>query len=1307
MSLLKEYCLLLSLVLCAQITNAQLNPIFQLDDLEILPANPTPNDSIFITLTGVKLDSCAELDTLLFENSLLQVGLRMDWSINEDLGIHCAPATIPFDTTINIGTLPPGFYQISILSDFILNLVNPADLNFEVAVVNCSDEFGNIWVTSRNDSGPGSLREAITCANDFSGPNTIKFFITNANPPTISVGNTEGIPLPILTDPNTTIDGRTQPGWNNNGNNEPIIIISGTALSGTSNGLEIRANNCEVFGVQVSNFSGNGIHIQNASSVIIGGSGSGNILTNNSNAGISLGTSAFSCQINGNWIGTDDSEALGIGNGNAGILAQNGGTNSSVGLGTFEAENIIIGNATGAIIDNTAGIRLSKNRFECNDDDGIVLVNNGNGNISAPEITLASPTEISGTVPFSAAVIEVYINAYEGCPTAACQGSIYLGTTFSNINGWTLTPPFANGITLQGGERITATQALGSNQSSFASCKVVAGVSACTDAAGNISVTNTQDTGVGSLREAINCANSTNGANTILFNIPGSGPFTINVGTDNGDPLPPITSDGTIVDGQGIILDGGIASWPVPADGLTIAADLCEIYNLTIINFADDGISLENANANKIGGSGTGNIIYGNGVDRDFWPGVGGGPYNGSGIHLNNSTRNEIFANFIGTNPAETITDGNEFCGILIEGNSQANTIGQEEFNKSNTIFYNEAGIQISTGANENEISSNRLKCNSVTGIHLGTGANNGIQAPEIEISRIDSISGFSSTMEGKVELFLFDNLGCTTSPCQGKTLLASQDITDGNWLFTPPFNNNYIPTQGDIVVLTITDINGNTSAYSDCSTLLVPCFVELQISALVNTTCNLDNGSVEVMAENGTPNYLYNIGNGNTPNNLFDELSAGFYFVTATDFFGCTAEAQVQIGASTSPEPLLISSGSSTCEDANGMLEFAATSGVSPYLYSLDGGSQQSDGLFSNLSAGTYTVEISDAIGCTNTLNAQVSNNGISPIANFTFATNFDTVQFTDASIESSTIFYDFGNGMASSDPNPQHVYGENGTFNVCQIVSNSCGIDTLCQPVTVMLAPTLFSIEGAIFREDLAAINNVELTCVNSDISDNNGDYFIDNIPTGSNCQLTPSKTDIARLGVSITDIIMVQRHLVFLDTLDSPYKIIAADVNGSESVNITDLISMQRVILFIDTDFAIGKTWRFIPESFSFPNPLNPFASTFPEEIGVNGLSQNEIDQNFIGLKVGDVNNSASPINVQSDDPLFLVGSTNIDNNRLTLNISAEELETLSGLQGGINFDPTLLKPINSTSRLDNLTDRFNDNSVNFVWWESSNT
>ncbi len=134
--------------------------------------------------------------------------------------------------------------------------------------------------------------------------------------------------------------------------------------------------------------------------------------------------------------------------------------------------------------------------------------------------------------------------------------------------------------------------------------------------------------------------------------------------------------------------------------------------------------------------------------------------------------------------------------------------------------------------------------------------------------------------------------------------------------------------------------------------------------------------------------------------------------------------------------------------------------------------------------------------------------------------------------------------------------------------------------------------------------------------------------NVPMGTNGVVTPEK-DIDYLnGVTTFDLVLISQHILGVQTLDSPYKIIAADANGSNSVTTLDLVKIQRVILNIDDDFAPNTSWRFVDTDYSFPQMDNPFAETFPEVISLANLSNDEMDADFIGVKIGDVNDSVIP-------------------------------------------------------------------------------
>ena len=115
---------------------------------------------------------------------------------------------------------------------------------------------------------------------------------------------------------------------------------------------------------------------------------------------------------------------------------------------------------------------------------------------------------------------------------------------------------------------------------------------------------------------------------------------------------------------------------------------------------------------------------------------------------------------------------------------------------------------------------------------------------------------------------------------------------------------------------------------------------------------------------------------------------------------------------------------------------------------------------------------------------------------------------------------------------------------------------------------------------------------------------------------------KNDDPLHGISTFDILHIRRHLLNIDVLDSPYKIIAADANGSNSVSTIDIVLIRRLILNIVDTFTNNVPWRFINSDFTFTNPANPFEGPFPEFRSVNNLMFDQPNFNFIAVKTGDV-------------------------------------------------------------------------------------
>src|SRR5207244_1258244 len=143
-------------------------------------------------------------------------------------------------------------------------------------------------------------------------------------------------------------------------------------------------------------------------------------------------------------------------------------------------------------------------------------------------------------------------------------------------------------------------------------------------------------------------------------------------------------------------------------------------------------------------------------------------------------------------------------------------------------------------------------------------------------------------------------------------------------------------------------------------------------ISSQTNVACfGGSTGSVTVAGSGGTSPYSYAI-DGVTfgVSGTFNNLAAGPYTVTVKDANGCTTTQPVTI---TQPASALGSSISSQTNvgcfgSSTGSVTVAGSGGTGPYTYSIDGTNFGNSGTFSSLAAGSYTVTVKDANGCTTT---------------------------------------------------------------------------------------------------------------------------------------------------------------------------------------------------------------------------------------------------------------------------------------------------------------------------------------------------
>lgn len=181
----------------------------------------------------------------------------------------------------------------------------------------------------------------------------------------------------------------------------------------------------------------------------------------------------------------------------------------------------------------------------------------------------------------------------------------------------------------------------------------------------------------------------------------------------------------------------------------------------------------------------------------------------------------------------------------------------------------------------------------------------------------------------------------------------------------------------------------------------------------------------------------------------------------------------------------------------------------------------------------------------------------------------------------------------------------------------------------------------------------------------SDVDGTFDFPSLPLNQSYTLRPSYNTGFLNGVTTYDLVLIRRHILDVALLDSPYKLIAADINASYSITTYDLVVLQKLILNIIDELPNNNTsWRFVPADYVFANPQNAQAENFPEEIVVNNLLGNVWEQDFIGIKVGDVNGSVDPTD-------FTGGGSDDRSLDKTLIFNTEDLKLVAGHEYAIPF------------------------------------
>ncbi len=193
----------------------------------------------------------------------------------------------------------------------------------------------------------------------------------------------------------------------------------------------------------------------------------------------------------------------------------------------------------------------------------------------------------------------------------------------------------------------------------------------------------------------------------------------------------------------------------------------------------------------------------------------------------------------------------------------------------------------------------------------------------------------------------------------------------------------------------------------------------------------------------------------------------------------------------------------------------------------------------------------------------------------------------------------------------------------------------------------------------------------------TDNSGRYLLE-LPKGKAYTIEPTKTDNPLNGITTFDLVLINKHILGITPFTSPYQYIAADVNKSGTITAFDLVQLRQVILNLIPDFPTNDSWRFVDSQYEFTTE-RPAEEAFTEKIVVNTLQVDQLNVDFVGIKIGDINGSARPNSLAIAAPRHTSKSLDFElENRwvrkgeiVEIPFAVDDLSEIEGLQFALDF------------------------------------
>lgn len=263
-------------------------------------------------------------------------------------------------------------------------------------------------------------------------------------------------------------------------------------------------------------------------------------------------------------------------------------------------------------------------------------------------------------------------------------------------------------------------------------------------------------------------------------------------------------------------------------------------------------------------------------------------------------------------------------------------------------------------------------------------------------------------------------------------------------------------------------------------------------------------------------------------------------------------------------------------------------------------------------------------------------------------------------------------------SSPIGVYVYfwhvGESAPYSLCQsLVGLKNEFAPFC-PDSITLR-----VDGNVKTAYGEVVPDVNIQLLGSNLpntkTNKHGKYEFPPMPSGGNYDVIPERNIDPLEGVSTLDLVYIQRHILEIEKFNSPYKMIAADINNDERISASDISQLRKLILGVYDNFPNNKSWRMVDMNYKFPDPSDPFQYLLPERYHIESLGSN-MNINWVGIKIGDVNDSyiaqarSQVVDSRSTGLQFSVPEQSLHQGKNIIPIYADNNAQIYGFQAAFN-------------------------------------